>query len=41
MANEHDLRYKLLFSHKIIVQRFLEGFVDEPFVRQIDFDTLH
>ena len=41
MANEHDLRYKLLFSHKIIVQRFLEGFIDEPFVGQIDFDTLH
>ncbi len=40
MANEHDLRYKLLFSHRIIVQRLLEGFIDEPFVRRIDFDTL-
>lgn len=40
MANEHDLRYKLLFSHKIIVQRLLEGFIDEPFVRRIDFETL-
>ena len=40
MINEHDLRYKLLFSHKIIVQRLLEGFIDEPFVRRIDFGTL-
>ena len=40
MANEHDLRYKLLFSHKVIVQRLLEGFIDEPFVRRIDFETL-
>ncbi len=40
MANEHDLRYKTLFSHRIIVQRFLEGFVGELPSGRVDFESL-
>jgi len=40
MAGEHDTRYKFLFSHPIFVQRLMESFVRERFVRKLDFDSL-
>ncbi|WP_020612171.1 Rpn family recombination-promoting nuclease/putative transposase [Sediminispirochaeta bajacaliforniensis] len=40
MAGEHDTRYKFLFSHPIFVQRLMEAFVKERFVRKLDFDSL-
>jgi predicted transposase YdaD len=40
MAQDHDARYKLLFSHPIFVRRLLESFVDLPFIGDIDFEAL-
>ena len=40
MPNDHDGRYKRLFSHPGFVSRLLESFVDEPFLRQVDLSTL-
>lgn len=40
MPYEHDSRYKYLFSHPGFVDRLLSSFVNEPFVREIDFDRL-
>ncbi len=40
MPNDHDRRYKYLFSHAGFVRRLLEGFVDEAFVDDLDFETL-
>ena len=37
---EHDSRYKYLFSHPGFVERLLTSFVDEPFVKEIDFTHL-
>jgi len=37
---EHDGSYKLLFSHPRVVQDFLEGFVDQAWVEELDFTTL-
>jgi predicted transposase/invertase (TIGR01784 family) len=39
MANEHDLRYRKLFSSPRIMQELLESFVDEPWVAELDFTT--
>lgn len=38
MHNEHDIRYKKLFSNVKLVQQLLETFVDEPFVKELDFN---
>lgn len=40
MPAEHDSRYKYLFSHPGFIERLLTSFVDEPFVRDIDFEGL-
>ncbi len=40
MAGVHDIRYKKLFSHPQLVKELLESFVDEDFVRNLDFSTL-
>ena len=40
MAQEHDRRYKYVFSHPAFVERLLTSFVDEPFVDDLDFSTL-
>lgn len=40
MPNDHDGRYKRLFSHPGFVSRLLESFVDEPFLRDVDLSTL-
>lgn len=36
----HDPSYKLLFSHPQMVRDLLVGFVDEPWVAELDLDTL-
>ena len=38
--NTHDPSYKLLFSHPQMVRDLLLGFIDEPWVGELDFDTL-
>lgn len=40
MANEHDRRYKKLFSHPVFVQELLEHFVHEDFIKELDFNSL-
>ena len=40
MPDDHDRRYKRLFSHPGFVTRLLESFVDEPFLKQLDLSTL-
>ena len=40
IADDHDRRYKYLFSHPGFVEGLLTSFVDEPFVRELDFSTL-
>ncbi len=40
IADDHDRRYKYLFSHPGFVERLLTSFVDEPFVKELDFSTL-
>lgn len=40
MKSEHDSSYKLLFSHSEMVRDLLSGFVDEPWVADLDLDTL-
>lgn len=40
MAHEHDTGYKLLFSDKLMVRDLVQGFIDEPWLRQLDFNTL-
>ena len=36
----HDHSYKLLFSHAVMVEDLLRGFVREDWVQAIDFATL-
>lgn len=36
----HDATYKLLFSHREMIQSLLQGFVGEPWISQLDFSTL-
>jgi hypothetical protein len=38
--NDHDASYKNLFSHPQMVQDLIQGFIHEPWVRDIDFSTL-
>ena len=40
IPDDHDRRYKYLFSHPGLVERLLTSFVDEPFVMELDFSTL-
>ena len=40
MASEHDKRYKQLFSNPVIVEELLLYFVEEDFVKNLDFSTL-
>ncbi len=37
---EHDSGYKLLFSHPKMVEELLRGFVHEPWIEDLDFETL-
>lgn len=37
MANVHDSGYKLLFSNRTIFRQLMESFVDQSWVRQLDF----
>ncbi len=36
----HDKTYKLLFSHPKIIKDLLTGFIDEDFVKDVDFDKI-
>jgi hypothetical protein len=36
---DHDHGYKLLFAHAEMVRDLLVGFVDEPWVNELQFDT--
>ncbi|PRB83814.1 Rpn family recombination-promoting nuclease/putative transposase [Pseudomonas sp. MYb185] len=38
--NGHDRSYKLLFSHPEMVADLLRGYIDQPWVEQLDFSTL-
>ena len=38
---ESDPGYRLLLSHAEMVRDLLRGFVKEPCVQQLRFDTLH
>ncbi|MFA7605206.1 MAG: Rpn family recombination-promoting nuclease/putative transposase [Rhodocyclaceae bacterium] len=40
MAHEHDTGYKLLFSDKLMVRDLVQGFIDDPWLHQLDFSTL-
>ena len=40
MAFEHDRRYKRIFSHPYFIQKLLESFVNESFIKDLDFSTL-
>ncbi len=37
---EHDSGYRLLYSHRRLVADLLQGFVDEPWVQEIEWSTL-
>jgi predicted transposase/invertase (TIGR01784 family) len=40
MANDHDKRYKRLFKNPGYLKQLLVSFVDEPFVAEIDFNSV-
>ncbi|MBN2443236.1 MAG: Rpn family recombination-promoting nuclease/putative transposase [Spirochaetales bacterium] len=40
MASDHDKRYKKLFSHPVIVKELLLYFINEDFIKNIDFSSL-
>jgi predicted transposase YdaD len=40
MRMEHDASYKLLISHSRMVEDLLRGFINEPWVQEVDFTTL-
>jgi predicted transposase/invertase (TIGR01784 family) len=40
MANQHDTRYKKLFKNPLLVEELLTSFVDEDFIKDLDFSTL-
>jgi len=37
-VNVHDSGYKLLFSNRTIFRQLMESFVDQPWVKELDFD---
>ena len=41
MAFEHDRRYKRIFSNPYFMQKLLESFVQETFIKDLDFSTLN
>lgn len=40
MSGTHDNRYKKLFYNPVIVKELMLSFVDEPWVKDLDYDTL-
>ena len=40
MSQPHDTGYKLLFSDPLMVRDLVQGFVDDPWLQQLDFETL-
>ena len=38
--HEQDHSYKLLFSHATMVAELLRGFIHEPWIKELDFNTL-
>ncbi len=40
MTTNHDNSYKLLFSHPEMVRDLLQGFVNEPWLAELDLDSL-
>jgi predicted transposase YdaD len=38
--SKHDQSYRLIFSHREVVEELLQGFVHEEWVHKIDLDTL-
>lgn len=40
MVSKHDNSYRLLFSEAAMVADLLRGYVDQPWVKQLDFSTL-
>ena len=38
--SEHDPSYKRLFSHPQMIKDLLEGFIDEDWVKELDFTCL-
>jgi predicted transposase YdaD len=40
MPPSHDTGYKLLFSNPLIVRDLGQGFVDDPWLQELDFSTL-
>lgn len=40
MNQPHDTGYKLLFSDPLMVRDLIQGFVDDPWLRKLDFGTL-
>ena len=40
MPPSHDTGYKLLFSNPLIVRDLVQGFVDDPWLQELDFSTL-
>jgi predicted transposase YdaD len=39
-ASEHDHGYKRLFSHPVLVEELLRGFLQEDWIERLDFPTL-
>ena len=37
---EHDSSYKFIFSHASMVEDLMRGFVQEEWVKDLDFSTL-
>ena len=40
MSHKHDTRYKKLFTNLTLVKELLLYFVNEEFVKELDFSTL-
>jgi hypothetical protein len=40
MTQPHDTGYKLLFSDPLMVRDLVQGFIDDPWLAQLDFGTL-
>lgn len=40
MTNHHDTAYRKLFSHPEMVRDLLTGFVPQPWVHQLDLNSL-
>jgi predicted transposase/invertase (TIGR01784 family) len=40
MSQDHDHSYKNLFSHVELIKDLLQGFIHEPWINELDFDTL-